>query len=205
MLECALGYYINPIFSVFLGFVFLRESLTRTQKVAVVLAIIGVGIIATGTGNLPFISIALATTFGFYGLIKKQLPLDPTLAFTLECLMMLPLGLLALPFLDWNFYSGNLDPRNISLVFSAGIVTAVPLLLFNKGNKLVPLSLIGMIQFSAPTVKFIIGLLVFGESLSLYSVMGFAFIWAGVISFSLHGMASLESLSKRKMAPIPKI
>ena len=197
VLECSLAYFINPIISVFLGRIFLQEFLSAAQKIAVGFATLGVVIIGFDMGTLPWISLSLAISFGIYGLLKKKLDMDPLKAFTAECTILLPFTLLPLLLRDWDGILLPYQPTDWLLVATAGIATAVPLLYYNKSAQLIPLNVIGMLQFMAPTIKFFLGILVFGEVLNLQSALGFSAIWVGVIVFMFPSLKSVRFQASR--------
>ncbi|SMF64659.1 EamA family transporter RarD [Pseudobacteriovorax antillogorgiicola] len=186
VLECSLGYYINPLVNVFLGAIVLKERLHVLQKSAVALAMMGVGIFSIGVGTLPWVSLVLAGSFGVYGLLKKTLKIEPISAFTVESVGMLSWVLLATLWLDLGAYAwqeaGSSIPLYLALA-STGLVTVIPMLMYNIGVQLIPLGLIGMLQFLAPTIKFLLGVLVFNEPFGVVQLLGFIFIWFSLVLY----------------------
>jgi len=187
VLHVSLGYFINPIVSVLLGRIVLGERLRRLQWVAVALAAAGVAQLSTEAGELPWISLVLAFTFGLYGLARKTAPMDALPGSTLEVVIMLPF---ALACLIWVALTGDghfslVDPATDTLLLGTGIITAVPLLWFANGARRLPLSTIGFVQYLAPTGHFFLAVLVFGEAFSALHLRAFACIWAGVAVFSI--------------------
>lgn len=185
-LETALGYYINPLFSVFLGAVLLGEKLTRTQLAAIALAVVAVAIITWDAGGLPVVSLALAVSWGFYALAKRTLPVGPAQGFFLEVLI------LSLPSLAWIFYvqtsgQGHLfaSTNDLLLLCSAGFVTAIPLILYATGAKGLRLSTIGIMQYIAPSMIFLIAVFIFREPFSVWRFVAFACIWAALAIYTL--------------------
>lgn len=182
----ALGYYINPLINVLLGAVLLGERLDRLQIVAVALAVVAVAILTVMAGGLPWISLVLAGSFGFYGYFRKTLPVGPVQGFTLEVLI---LSIVALPVLWWlaangsgTFaFSGNAD---MWLLLAGGPVTAIPLVLYATGAKLLRYTTIGVMQYLAPTIIFLIAIFAFGEPFSAWQLLAFCFIWAALALYS---------------------
>jgi chloramphenicol-sensitive protein RarD len=185
-LETALGYYINPLFSVFLGAVILGEKLNRAQLVAIGLAVLAVGILTWENGGIPWVSIALALSWGFYALFKKTLPIGPAQGFLLELLI---LSVPALGYIFWLQstgvgHFGLTGATDVLLLLGSGLVTAVPLILFANGAKLLRLSTIGIMQYIAPTMIFVIAVFVFREPFSSERAIAFALIWTALAIYS---------------------
>jgi chloramphenicol-sensitive protein RarD len=185
-IETALGYYINPLFSVFLGSVFLGERLTGTQLVAIALAVVAVAIITWDAGGLPVVSLALAISWGFYALAKRTLPVGPAQGFFLEVLI------LSIPSLAWIAYiqatgQGKFleSTGNLLLLGSAGFVTAIPLILYATGAKGLRLSTIGIMQYIAPSMIFLIAVFIFREPFSIWRFAAFACIWVALMIYTL--------------------
>ena len=186
IVESSLGYFINPLVNVLLGVIFLKETLRPLQWVPIGLAAIGVIYLTISYGSLPWISLALAFSFGCYGLLKKTTSLLPFEGLTMET------GILFLPALAWLllanhnqtgvFLHTNLETN--LLLMGAGIATVVPLLTFAAALKHIPLSLIGILQYIAPTLQFLLGVLVYGEPFTSTQLVGFSIIWAALILFS---------------------
>lgn len=180
--EASLGYYIMPIVSIVLSLVFLHERLSSYVTLSIGVASLGVVFLVLNTGKLPLISLALAVTFGFYGLIKKNVSLSSDVAMLVESALIFPFAAIYLVFfskesmLDYSFL------ENILLVIS-GLVTAIPLLLFAEAVKRAPLNLIGFIQYINPTIQLLMAVLVFKESITAGELRGFAFIWLGILVF----------------------
>lgn len=197
VVETSLGYFINPLLNVLLGVVFLRERLRPLQWLPVGLAAVGVLYLTVSLGTLPWIALVLATTFGLYGLIKKISPLEALAGLTLET------GLLFLPaagylvFL-WSQGAGGFGhlgwSTNVLLALS-GIVTAVPLLMFATAARRIPLWMVGLLQYIAPTCQFLLGILVYREPFSQARLVGFVIIWTALLVFSMEGV-----LARRRMA-----
>lgn len=185
-LDAALGYYINPLFSVFLGAVLLRERLNRRQWVAVALAALAVGVLWFDQGSLPWPALALTTSWGFYAYFKKSLPIGPNQGFFLEVLILLPPALAYLAYLTatGQNHFGSSAPDTL-LLLGAGVVTAVPLITYANGAKLLRLSTIAVLQYIAPTMIFLNALFVFGEPMGHARMIAFPLIWAALVVYSV--------------------
>ena len=196
IIEASLGYYINPLFSIVLGLIFFREKLKALQWAAVILAFLGVLILTILSGTPPWISLILAATFGFYGLVKKQLKLSSLESLTAETLVVTPLGILFLlvrietqgglrfiPDVQNLAYFAELGTGLwIALAF-IGVVSSLPLYCFGRAAKLLPLSTVGFCQFIAPTLQFSIGVFIYGEAFPLHNAIAFSFIWFAVVLY----------------------
>ena len=185
-LETALGYYINPLFSIFLGAVLLGEKLTRGQLAAISLAVLAVVILTWENGGLPWVSIVLPVSWGFYALFKKTLPIGPAQGFFLEVII---LALPALGYIVWaqasgNGHFGDQGMGDVWLLMLSGPLTAVPLILFANGAKLLQLSTIGIMQYIPPTLFFLGAVFAFREPFSRTTAVAFALIWAGLALYS---------------------
>jgi len=185
IIEASLGYYINPLVSIVLGGVVFRESLNRIQWMAVGIAAIGVMTLTFGYGTFPWISLVLASTFGVYGLVKKRRPLASTVSLGIETLAVVPLAII---FLSVGAVEGQLVFNDSPLVWLAllgtGIVTAFPLLLFGYGAQHIPFTLVGFLQFIAPTLSLFIGVMLYHEPFTMYHVFAFTCIWIAIFFFS---------------------
>ena len=185
-LETALGYYINPLFSVFLGAMLLREKMSRAQMVAIGLAVLAVAILTWETGGLPWVSIALALTWGFYAFFKKTLPIGPAQGFFLEILI---LSIPAFGYAIWlqtsgGGHFGGTGATDVWLLLGCGLITAVPLILYANGAKLLRLSTIGIMQYIAPTMIFFVAVFIFKEPFSNERAVAFALIWLALAVYS---------------------
>jgi chloramphenicol-sensitive protein RarD len=186
ILETSLGYFITPQVNVLLGFLFLGERLRPAQWVAVALAVAGVVNQIVLLGQLPWLSLVLALTFGSYGLFRKQIKVDPINGLLVETLLAAPL---ALGYLAYAFRTGSLsfahvDRRTDLLLMFLGVVTAVPLMLFAAGAQRLRLVTVGFLQYLAPSMTFLLALLVFGEHLGLARALTFVCIWAGILVYA---------------------
>jgi len=186
LIQASLGYYINPMLNVWLGYMFLGESLRRLQGIAVALAGIGVAWLVFVHGEVPWISLLLAGTFGIYGLLKKRLEVHAITGLTFEALYCLPLVLI------YFAVRGTQGPEFVftqsgatlnMLLVGFGPVTAAPLIWFAAGAKRLRLATVGMLQFLAPTLQLTVALIANGETLPPAKIGGFLFIWAGVLVY----------------------
>jgi chloramphenicol-sensitive protein RarD len=185
-LEAALGYYINPLFSIFLGRVLLGEALDRLQWGAVALAALAVGLLTWQVGRLPLVALALTVTWGFYAYFKRSLPIGPNQGFALEVILLLPL---ALAYAGWLAASGQAMFRNAALsddllLIGCGVVTAVPLMIYANAAKGLRLSTIGIMQYIAPTMIFLTAVFWFGEPFDSARALAFAVIWGALALYS---------------------
>jgi chloramphenicol-sensitive protein RarD len=185
-LDAALGYYINPLFSIFLGAVLLRERIGRWQGVAIALAAVAVAILTWEAGRLPLVALGLTVTWGFYAFLKKWLPIGPNQGFALEVLILLPLALAYMAWL-WGAGGGHFlqgVPWDTALLFGCGIVTAGPLMIYANGAKRLRLSTIAIMQYIAPTMIFLTAVFIFDEPFSQVKLAAFALIWAALVVYS---------------------
>ena len=194
-IEASLGYYITPLISIVLGMCFFKEKLKPLQLIAFALAFIGVLILTIMTGSPPWISLGLAFSFALYGLMKKSISMPALETLAVETLIVSPLGfvLLFTP-LGTVLDGGYPNPGDISyltampfhilfLLFFAGAATTIPLYLFSKGARMIPLSTLGFLQFIAPTLTFLTGVFIFRENFPLRNFIVFGFIWSAVILY----------------------
>jgi chloramphenicol-sensitive protein RarD len=187
IVETSLGYFINPLVNVLLGVIFFKERLRRAQAVAAILAGLGVLYLTFDYGRLPWIALALAFSFASYGLLKKTAPLNATRSFTLETLVMF---LPAVAFLLTQETGGvgafvHQGWLVTLLLVLAGPVTSVPLILFGVAARCIPLSMIGFLQYLAPTLQFLIGVFIFHEAFPASRLLGFSMIWVALLLYSL--------------------
>jgi chloramphenicol-sensitive protein RarD len=197
IVETSLGYFINPLFSVLLGVIFFRERLRPWQWAAIGLAAAGVVYLTYAYGSLPWIALTLAVTFGAYGLVKKTAPLGSLHGLTLETLVLL---VPAIMFLVYSHRAGNgalfhSGAISDALLMGAGIITAVPLLLFSSAARRIPLSLIGILQYIAPTLQFLLGVLVYREPFTATKFIGFGIVWAALIIYGVEGLMAYRAQS----------
>jgi chloramphenicol-sensitive protein RarD len=189
VVESSLGYFINPLVNVLLGVIFLKERLSVYKWIPIGIAAIGVVYLAVSYGSLPWISLALAFTFGFYGLIKKMAPLGSLHGLTLEtAILFLPaVGFLVFSETQGVGAFGHISTRTTVLLALAGVVTALPLLLFAGAARSIPLSTLGLLQYIAPTLQFLLGVFAYGEPFTHDRLIGFSIIWAALILLTVGG------------------
>jgi chloramphenicol-sensitive protein RarD len=190
VLDSSLGYFINPLVNVVLGVALLSERLSPAKWVAVALAAAGVAYLTAASGKLPWISLVLAVTFGFYGLIRKLVKLESLPSLGIETLLLLPV---ALGYLLWCEYAGtnafwSAGPATTALLIGSGPVTAIALFLFAYGARLLPLSTVGILQYIAPTLQLVCGVFAFHERFGRTRAVGFAFVWAALLIYAGEGL-----------------
>lgn len=186
-LDAALGYFINPLFSIFLGAVILKEKLQPLQIAAIGLAALAVAVLALDSGGIPWVALTLAISWGFYALLRKTLPLGPNQGFFLEVLILSGPALLYILYLEFGSGQGHLYRTGLAdttLLLGCGVITAVPLMIYANGAKLLKLSTIGIMQYIAPTMIFLIAVFVFHEPLGTARMIAFPLIWAGLFLYS---------------------
>lgn len=190
VLDSSLGYYFNPLLSALAGVIFFHERLTRAQLAAYALALIGVILATVDAGRLPVISLVLALTFAIYGLVKKKARVEPSVSVTVETLLCLPLCLVYFCTLGRGPGGFALvdSAAQVLLLMGAGLITAVPLVLFANGVNELPLSVVGFVQFLSPTLGLVCGLLL-GETMSRLRWLCMACIWVAVAIFSIDAYA----------------
>ena len=190
VIDASLGYFINPLVSVLLGSVLLHERLRTIQWIAVALAAAGVFWLTWHSGHLPWIALALAITFGFYGLLRKTAALGALEGLSLETSILFPVAIAYLFML-------TLDDRNAFaaasasskwLLAAAGPITAIPLLMFGAAARRIPLSLLGLLQYIAPTVQLLLGVWLYHEPFGGARLTGFLLIWAALAVYSVEGL-----------------
>lgn len=185
ILDASLGYFINPIFSVFLGWLVLKERFNKAQLLALCFASAGILWLAIPAGQIPWVALALATSFALYGLIRKLAPMEPLSGLTLETLIMLPFALAYLYFCHSqnSLIFSELDTLQMTVLLCSGAATTIPLVWFAMGARRISMSLLGMLQYISPTLQFLCGILIFGEQLSIERLVGYSLVWIGVIIF----------------------
>jgi chloramphenicol-sensitive protein RarD len=200
IVETSLGYYINPLISVILGVGFFRERPRPLQWVSVGIAATGVGYLTFIHGQLPWIALTLAFSFAFYGLIKKVAPLNALHGLTLET------ALLLIPAAAFLVVAGTRGGQvfgptwlTATLLAGGGVVTTIPLLMFAAAARRIPLSLVGMLQYIAPTLQLVVGLMIFGEELAGTRLIGFGIVWVALVLFAL------ENLLVRRESVVPVV
>jgi chloramphenicol-sensitive protein RarD len=195
LLDASLGYFINPLFNVALGMFFFSERLRRSQKISVCLAIFGVLVQLITVGSLPLISLALASSFAIYGVLRKQMHVDSLVGLLIESLIMLPVALIY-----WIYFvdsatanmAVNSSSLNLTLVM-AGVVTTAPLLCFTAAAKRLTLSSLGFFQYIGPSIMFLLATFYFNEPLYMAEFITFAFIWAALALYSFDAYKNIKS------------
>ena len=203
IVETSLGYFINPLLSVLMGVIFFKERLRFAQWIPVLLAAIGVTYLTFVYGRLPYIALSLALSFGLYGLVKKLSPLGSLYGLTIET------GILFIPafgyliFMQVNNTSAFLNTGITSdlLMIGAGLVTTVPLLMFASAARSIPLWVVGLLQYIAPTLQFLIGVFVYKEPFSHNQLIGFGIVWAALLVFLVENYLA----NRTPVEPIPEM
>ena len=194
VLEASFGYYLNPIVTIILAVVFLKEKLTRTQTIACLFVGGSLLYLFISLGSLPWISIMLALTFGLYSLCKKKIILSPKASLLIETAIVSPISIIYMGYLASNnsitFHTFGTD--TLIYLLLSGVVTAVPLMLFAKGATDIPLYLLGILQYLPPTMQFFIGIFVYGEELSVQKLISFSIIWVAVAVFCYSAILSMK-------------
>lgn len=187
VVEASMGYFINPLVSVLLGVLLLREKLGFWQLVAVLIALSGVGFLTASYGRLPWIALSLAFTFGFYGLLRKTSRVDSLAGLAFETAVLAPpaLAFLVLTGLRGRGAFGASPPLLHVLMIGSGVVTAVPLIWFAHGARRIPLSMVGFLQYLAPSLQLFLGVVVFGEPFTRVHLVSFSLIWGALCLYSL--------------------
>lgn len=189
VLEASFGYFINPMINVAIGMVFLGERQNRVQGIAIAIAIVALVIQAIGLGRIPFIALSLAFSFALYGYVRKTAAVGSATGHFVETLLLAPLSV---GYLIYSFATSGLgahaDPQTALLLFLTGPATAAPLLLFAYAIQRLRLTTIGMLQYIAPSIAFVLAITVFGEHLNLTRIISFGLIWLSLAIFSLGSM-----------------
>ncbi len=186
VLQASLGYFINPLVNVLLGFLFLQERLRPAQRFSVLLAATGVVILTARVGQVPWISLMLAFSFGFYGLIRKTVPAQAGVGLAVETLLLTPLALVYLLHLEnaGRLAFGHSDPTTSLLLMASGVVTALPLLWFANAARRLRYATVGFLQYLAPSLQFLLAVAVYGETFTRKHLMAFACIWTALAVYS---------------------
>ncbi len=195
ILETSIAYYLSPIFSIFIGVFLYKEKLFKLQWVAVVFALIGVGISVLAYGQIPIMSLLICSSFVIYSLVKKMVFSDANTAMVIETLFLLPFSLVYI--LNAEFSNDGavhvLNSFQFLLLPCAGILTSLPLILFSTGVKTTPFSVVGIIMFSSPTIAFLIGVFVYKELFTSTHLLTFIFIWMSVLFFIIGNFLSKKN------------
>lgn len=184
LLDASLGYFINPLVSIALGTLVLRERLRRLQWLAIASAAIGVAYLTWSAGRVPWIALVLALTFGLYGLVRKTAKVDALVGSTLETVLLAPIAAIYLATLGGGAMA-SASPKLAALLVGTGFVTAIPLVLFTSAARRLPLSTVGFLQYLAPTGQFLLAVLAYDEPLAHDRLLAFTWIWAGLVVFSI--------------------
>ena len=203
IVETSLGYFINPLLSVLLGLLILHEKLRRTQWIPIVIAFVGVVYLTITFGRLPWIALSLAFSFGFYGLVKKLAPLSSLFGLTLETGILFIPAVIYLGVAEVNGTGAFLHTGVVSdfLMIGAGLVTTVPLLMFASAAKQIPLTMIGVLQYLAPTIQFLLGIFVYKEKFDHTQLIGFSIVWLALVIFWVENYLA----HRTPLEPIPEL
>ena len=199
ILEASLGYYINPLVNVLLGFLFLNERMTRNQNIAIGIAVLAVLYQFVALGYIPIISLALAITFGLYGFVRKKVNLGSIVGLLIEVLIVLPFALVYLVYLLNNGGIAFIQNSGAYVSFMltlSGLITVIPLLLFNGAATRMKLATLGFFQYIGPTVAFFIAIFIYNEEFNFDKLVTFALIWLALAVFSLDSIKSLRKKEK---------
>lgn len=191
VIDASLGYFITPLVNVMLGFLILHERLRVGQWLSIGIATAGVAWLAWQTGNVPWIALALAATFGAYGLLRKTATLGALEGLSLETMILFPLALLYVGWLTWHGQNTFINTPHDStrwLMAGSGPVTAIPLLLFAFGARRLPLSVLGLLQYIGPTLQLLLGVWIFHESFAAARLFGFVVIWSALAIYAAEGV-----------------
>jgi len=187
VVETSLGYYINPLISIFFGLIFLKEKLTKLQWIALIMAFISVFYLTVNYGKFPWFAVLISISFATYGLLKKIFKYETLAGLTIETMVLFPLALIFL-IISLKTKTSSitlLTPFFHFLLILSGIVTVVPLALFAMGTKRIPLSTVGFIQYIAPTFMLLQGIFIYHENFSITHLISFSLIWSALILYTI--------------------
>lgn len=203
IVETSLGYFINPLLSVLFGVLFLRERLRPAQWIPITLATVGVIYLTVTYGRLPWIALSLAVSFGLYGLVKKLSPLGSVYGLTLETGIVFPVALVYLAVVQSNGTGAFLhDGLTVDLLLiGAGVVTTIPLLMFASAAKQIPLTIVGILQYIAPTIQFLIGVFIYKEPFDTTRLIGFSIVWLALVIFWVENLTA----NRVPVEPVPEL
>ena len=191
VIEASLGYFINPLVNIMLGYLILKERLRAVQWVAIAIAALGVLWLTWQTGTVPWIALFLAFSFGGYGLLRKTAALGALEGLSFETIVLFPLAAAYVVWLTLQgqnvFINTDSDTTRVLLVM-AGPLTAIPLLLFASGARKIPLSILGLLQYLSPTMQFLLGIWLFKEAFTADRLVGFVLIWSALVLFAGEGL-----------------
>ena len=186
VMDTSFGYYINPLLNVVLGVFIFKEKLTFIQWCSVGLATIGIIFISLQMGSTPDLALAIALTFGLYGLVKKKLLIHPFTSIAFEAWLVVPLALAYTTYIDassWTAFQNDFYTATLFVV--SGLTTSVPLVLFSYGARLLPLNLLGFLQYISPTIGLILAIFYFGEPFDMNQLITFSFIWVALAMYTI--------------------
>lgn len=191
VIEASLGYFINPLVNIMFGYLLLKERLRRMQWFAIAIAALGVAWLTWQSGSVPWIALCLAASFGAYGLLRKTAALGALEGLSFETMVLFPIAAIYVGWLTVHGENAFLNtPSDTTrwLLIASGPITAIPLLLFASGARQIPLSILGLLQYLAPTIQFLLGVLLFKEAFTADRLVGFALIWAALALFAGEGL-----------------
>ncbi len=206
VVEASLGYFMNPLINVLLGYLFLGEKFRSSQKMSIGLALAGVLVLTIAVGSIPIVALYLATSFGFYGLVKSKVDRPALNTLTVEVMFMSVPALIYLIIRGIDGYGAmglTVHADNLWLI-STGIATSVPLLFFAVAVQRVPLGVLGMMQYVAPTTQLILGVVVYDEVIARGELVGYSIIWAAVALFAVDGLVALRNNSAKNLSNVDK-
>lgn len=201
LVETSLGYYMNPLLTVLFGVLFFKEKLSKAQLVATIIALIGVIILTVNYGSVPWIAIFISISFAIYGVLKKRIPLEATRGLVIETFVLLPIALSCYVYI-WIYGEPaflHMNWQTNLLMMVSGILTAIPLILFAKGAQMIPLYLLGFLQYVSPTLMLLLGVLLYHEPFTRIEFVAFSMIWVALVLFS-----SAMFYENRKIARLEK-
>jgi len=191
VIEASLGYFINPLVNISLGYLLLKERLRPAQWAAIAVAALGVAWLTWQAGTVPWIALALAFSFGGYGLLRKTAALGALEGLSFETMVLFPVAAAYVIWLTVHGQNAFINTESTStqlLLMAAGPITAIPLLLFASGARQIPLSVLGLLQYLSPTLQFLLGVWMFHEAFTADRLVGFALIWAALALFAAEGL-----------------
>lgn len=203
VIEASLGYFITPLVNIMFGYLALKERLRPFQWGVIALAALGVAWLTWQSGSVPWVALFLAATFGGYGLLRKTAALGALEGLSFETMVLFPLALAYIAWLTLHGENAFLNTGSNTtrwLLIASGPITAIPLLLFASGARRIPLSILGLLQYLAPTIQFLLGVLLFKEAFTSDRLVGFAMIWAALALFAGEGL-----LRRGQAQPAPKV
>lgn len=203
VIEASLGYFINPLVNISLGYLLLKERLRRAQWMAIAVAALGVAWLTWQAGTVPWIALALALSFGGYGLMRKTAALGALEGLSFETMVLFPIAAAYVIWLTMHGQNAFINTESNTtrlLLMAAGPITAIPLLLFASGARQIPLSVLGLLQYLSPTLQFLLGVWIFHEAFTADRLVGFALIWLALALFAFEGLLRRPSSATAKQA-----